>query len=226
MPKTSLFVSPPLQALFLASNQLSEIARKAAGESRVDHQASLIAILFSAAWLEAGINEAIQDVLGGRMRDDTARIQAVRLAARAAGLDERFVSLDRKLRVLCAAATGEELDETAEPWSGIGVLVQLRNWMVHLRPELLNVRQGEDHESSSLVSTQVHQIVSSLVKVGAIKEVPRGFMVPVTTAAQLPGVGEWAYRVAYLGLDATDKWLPERFHRLVEQHQAPAPPAV
>jgi len=226
MPAKSLFPTAPTHALFLASNQLSDIARNAASESRVKPYSSLVAILFSAAWLEAGINEAIQDLVDGSVREQTEHVLAVRLAVQAAGLDERFVSLDRKLRVLCAAATKKTFEDSMEPWPGVSVLMQLRNWMVHLRPERLNVREGTEHEPSSMVSTQVHSIVSSLVRVGAIKEVPQGVMVPVTQAAQLPGVGEWAYRVAYLGLHAIDEWMPERYHRLVEAYQAPAPAAV
>src|SRR3989442_1354562 len=56
---------------------------------------------------------------------------------------------------------------------------------------------------------------------GAIAEIPRGRMVPVALAAQLSGVGMWAYRAAFSGLEAVDAWFPERSWKLAQAHRAP-----
>jgi hypothetical protein len=145
----------------------------------------------------------------------------IRLAARAAGLDERFAKWERKLTVLCAAATTQALALDSAPWPSVTLMFQLRNWIMHMRPEVLNVREGRDDEPSSLVSTQVHAFVDALFRLGAIKEIPAGTMVPVTQATQIPGVGRWAYRAAYEGLKVVDTWLPMRSRKLAESHRHP-----
>lgn len=215
MPRKSLFSSPPTHVHFLASEQLKQIAGKAANASESDSDSCLVAILFSAAWFEASLNEAILDLFERGMRENAGdHVEHVRVTAKAAGIDDKYAKLDRKIRVLCAAATKQPLPDTAEPWVSVFLLFQLRNWIMHLRPELLSVREGTDHEPSSLVSTQVHDFVLALHKVGAIKEIPQGRMVPVTHASQLPGVGQWAYRTAYAGLRSIDAWLPQRYRPL------------
>jgi hypothetical protein len=215
----------PRQVLFLASNQLAEIARSAASGSADGKRSELVAILFAAAWFEGSINEAIHDLLTGHYHESD-RIKAISIAAQAAGLDDRYARVERKLRVLCAAATGQTLDEKSEPWHTVLLLFQLRNWIVHLRPEIMEVREGREDEPSSLVSTQVHRFVQALRDVGAIKEIPTGRMVPIAMAVQMPGVGAWAYRVAREGLRTVDTWLPERHRKLASDMLAPPLPGA
>jgi hypothetical protein len=93
--------------------------------------------------------------------------------------------------------------------------------MVHLRPERLQVRAGREDEPSSLVSTQVHNLVTDLLTAGAIKEIPPGHMVPVALATGLSGVGPWAYAAAYSGLEAVDSWLPEKHWQHAPSYRAP-----
>ena len=218
----SLFPDPaPTEALFLSSNVLSDIAFEAAYQVPAKPNGSLVAVLFSAAWFEASLNEALEALAGRQHRESTSRLEQIRLAADAVGLRERHASVDRKLRVLCAAATSESLPDDRPPWSDVLLLFRLRNWIVHLRPERLKVRTGRDDEPSSLVSTDVHELVTGLVSAGAIASVPSGHMVPVTTALQLPGVATWAYRAAYGGLMAVDAWLPERYRPIAAAHRSP-----
>lgn len=215
MPRKSLFPISPTQVHFLASNQLKQIAGKAADSSDSSSDSCLVAILFSAAWFEASLNEAILDLFDRGMRESTGNhMEHIRVMAKAAGIDNKYAKLETKVRVLCAAATKESLVDDVEPWVSVFLLFQLRNWIMHLRPELLSVREGTDQEASSLVSTQVHDFVLALRQVGAIKEIPQGRMVSVTQAIQFPGVGQWAYRSAYEGLRAVDTWLPHRYRPL------------
>jgi hypothetical protein len=204
----------PGSALFLASNTLADIAFKAAKASVTDANSSLVALLFAAAWFEACLNEILFDL---RERPNTfgnQDIADISLHAAAAGLDERIVSIERRLRVLCAACSNSELKASVQPWKGVLLLFRLRNWLIHLRPEPLVVREGREEEASSLVSIQVHQLAKDLLDAGAIKELPAGVLLPVSTVAQLEGVGIWAYRSAHAGILEVDKWFPGRHRSL------------
>jgi len=211
----------PSEVLFLASNTLNDIAFRSARASKTDQDSNWITILFSAAWFEGSVNEVIYQFVETNSGEDSERLKSVRLAARAAAIGDRFVSMERKLRVLCAAAMTVHLDENALPWRDVLLLFRLRNWMVHLRPERLKVRAGREDEPSSLVSTQVHDLVTDLLAAGAIKEIPPGHMVPVALATGLSGVGSWAYAAAFSGLEALDSWFPEKQWRHAQPHRAP-----
>jgi hypothetical protein len=211
----------PSHALFLASNTLNDIAFNAARASKTDQDTNLVAILFSAAWFEGSVNEVIYELVETDLGDDSKHLKPIKLAARAAAIGERSVPMERKLKVLCAAATGGLLDETLATWRDVLLLFRLRNWTVHLRPERLKVRAGTEDEPSSLVSTHVHDLVADLLAAGAIAEIPAGQMVPVALATRLSGVGSWAYRAGYAGLEAVDTWFPERHWKLAQPHRAP-----
>lgn len=209
----------PTHALFHGSNILSGVAFNAAERSLNDPDASLVALLFSAAWFEASLNEAIDDLLWAEVPQQTLGRSRVRLAIQAAGADQRHVSTERRIRIICAAATEATLDPEMEPWRSVLLLFRLRNWLVHLRPERLSVRVGGVDEPSSLVSTRVHELVVDLQRVGAVAALPQGTMVPVTAAIQLPGVARWAYSAAYAGVEVLDVWLPQRFRPLTDAHR-------
>ncbi len=211
----------PSEVLFLASNTLNDIAFRFAKASKTDQDSNWVSILFSAAWFEGSVNEVIYQLIETSFGDGSARVKAIRLAARAAAIGDRFVPIERKLRVLLAAANGVELDDSSLPWRDVLLLFRLRNWMVHLRPERLKVRAGREDEPSSLVSTQVHNLVTDLLTAGAIKEIPPGHMVPVALATGLSGVGPWAYAAAYSGLEAVDSWLPEKHWQHAPSYRAP-----
>jgi len=210
------------KATFLASNVLSGIAFKAAQRGAADSDQNLIAVLFSAAWFESCLNEVLSDLLERPTGQSDDRIQRIRLSAEAAGLGERMVPLERRLRVLAAAAMGESLPADRAPWRDVFLLFRLRNWMLHLRPEHMSVRPGRPDEPSSLVSLSVHQLVRDLHDAGAIASIPEGRLVPVVVAASLDGVGRWAYRSAYGGLEGLVAWLPGWNHRLLADHQPPS----
>lgn len=129
---------------------------------------------------------------------------------------------ERRLRVLCAAATGVALPIDEAPGRDVLLLFQLRNWMVHLRPEKLTLRPGRADEPSSMVSLEVHDLVKELRKVGAITAIPSGHIVPVMRAMQLDGVSRWAYGAAYSALDAICGWVPEWRGRILLIHRPPS----
>lgn len=215
MPEgAGLFPTPPQKVRFVASNQLKTIAQHAVAAAAGSTDRSLIAVVFSALWFEASVNDAIIDIRDGALREHGARQELVQAAVREARLDGKFVRVRKKLDVLCRACTDRELDPYAEPWRSVLLLFDARNWLVHLQPEELNVRTGREDEPSSLVSTEVHRLVTALREAGAFGQIPEGRMVPVTHALQQPGVAAWAFRAAGDGLREVDRWMPYRYPRL------------
>ena len=212
----------PTEVLFLASNTLSDVAFKSAQDSKTTPDSHLIALLFSAAWFEAVLNELIWDITQSGHGGEHANVHQAGQIAIAAGLDEKMAPVRRKLRVLCAAMTGSDLDHLSAPWRDLFLLFSLRNWIVHLRPEMLPVRPGADDEPSSLVSSKVHEFVTALHEAGAIAEIPSGRMVPVTLATCLPGVGAWAYRTAHKALAGVHAWFPTIRGRMSALYRDPA----
>lgn len=195
------------EATFFSSNILAQIAFNAAKGSLTTSNDNLISALFSAAWLEASLNELIHDLT----RTDEALLEpqlhdAKRAVIAADLFESRAASVELKLNVLCATTTQRQLDWGSQPWQHLSLLMQLRNWLMHLRPERMKVRVGSESEPSSLVSREVHKLVSALKDSGAISQIPEGRLVPVAIAASLPGVGIWSYRVAYNALAGVAAW--------------------
>lgn len=209
---------------FLASNILSGIAFDAAARSASDPDQHLVAVLFSAAWLEASLNELLHYLIvpsPGRLPKNYV---SARLAAEAAGLQSQYASVSTKLRVLCAAMTGAPLRADRRPWRSSLLLIEVRNSIVHMRPELMKVREGRAAEPSSLVSREPHRLVRSLRDVGAIKAIPKGRLVPLAIASSLPGMGCWSYATTHATMVVVANWFPEWRQRILMSHRTPAAP--
>jgi hypothetical protein len=196
------------EATFFSTNILATIAFNAAERSLANPDDNLVAALFSAAWVEASLNELVHKLTATHEKDlDTRLIEAKRTVTAANLFDRKSASLKIKLNVLCATTAHRQIDWGSQPWQRLSLLIQVRNWLVHLRPERMKVRPGVEGEASSLVSREVHELVGALKNSGAI-EIPKGRLVPVAIAASLPGVGAWSYRTAYDTLAAVVAWHP------------------
>jgi len=211
------------EALFLGSNSLSSIAAAAAIQSASVPDEHIVAVFFSVAWLEASLNEIIHLLLRPERIADSPQYNRVAIAARAAKLDGRTASLDLKLQVLCAAATDDSLALGQAPWQHLTLLLDLRNAIVHLRPERVKVRRGQDDEPSSLVTDQdqANDIIKRLLSAGALDSFPQGYMVPILTAAQRPTIGRWSYATVYRVLEQVAEWLPSWREHIIAVHRSP-----
>jgi len=204
------------EATFFSSNILAQIAFNSATRSLTNSDDNLVAALFSAAWVEASLNELIHKLTATDEKNlDPQSLTAKQTVVAIDLFDSKSASVEMKLNVLCVTTTNRQIDWGSQPWQRLALLIQLRNWLVHLRPERMKVRSGAEGEASSLVSREVHKLVRALKDSGAIAEIPRGHLVPVAIAASLPGVGVWSYRVAYDTLAAVVGWHPPWKPRLL-----------
>ncbi len=98
----------------------------------------LTAVIESVAFLEAVINEVLQDATDGHI---TEKLEGVDSEVRrswagiweALGQGETGRNLERYQAALIAAGV-EPFDKGAEPWQSAQLLVQLRNHLVHYKP--------------------------------------------------------------------------------------------
>jgi hypothetical protein len=193
-----------MQAIFLSANELHRVARDAVKAAHTESLQSLVAVMFSCAYVEAALNELLHQIAEA----ETENVKRLGPLARAAGLYEKTAAVSRKLGVLGAAASGKEVDFGSQPFQDFDLLLELRNWLVHLRPEPLTLRENPSEEGTSLINDQYHKLIERLAQWKVI-EIPRSHLLSVTSAAQLPGVAPWSLRTAEAVLQEVHRWIPD-----------------
>jgi hypothetical protein len=168
------------RATFLSSNQLAWIAGKAARAAGSEPDQAIVAVFFSCAYVEAVLNELLHHV---RDRDDDPYPYILQVA-KAAGLYERSASLERKLRVLCLAATHGPAPFDRKPLQDFDLLIELRNWVTHLRPEELSVAEGPPEARSSIIQVEYQALATRLVTQQVVSSLPDDYLVPVISCNQ------------------------------------------
>lgn len=104
---------------------------------------AITAVLSAVAFLEAFINAAWQDAADSKTGESTAYTNGIADDAIAImrelwiGKDqaERMLSLLSKFQVALVGAGHERIDEGAEPFQSANLLVDLRNVLVHFKPQ-------------------------------------------------------------------------------------------
>ena len=104
--------------------------------------------------------------------------------------------------------SGKEVDFGSQPLQDFGLLLELRNWLVHLRPEPLTLRENPSEEGTSLINEEFHKLIERLAKRKVI-QIPKSHLLSVTGAAQLPGVAPWSLRIADAVLKEVHRWIPD-----------------
>lgn len=108
------------------------------------------AILESTAFLEAVINEQLQDAAdghGGKLPGAAAGWAALWEES-----DEGYMPLLAKYQLALVAAGKEPLDRGAEPFQSVRLLIELRNLITHFRPQ--SVRAGEAMKIEKKIGTR------------------------------------------------------------------------
>ena len=118
------------------------------GDSRFDieHRAYVVgAVVSAAAFLEAMINELFQDAHDGHGVEDDGNIAALLPRTRElmagwwAASGEGFERVLEKYQLSVLFADQPGLDRGAEPYQGAGLLIKLRNTLVHYKSESVSV---------------------------------------------------------------------------------------
>jgi hypothetical protein len=116
----------------------------AASDVQPDQRQALVALVFSAATLEAFINEAIafasslalswtllpNDSSGVAYQDPLI----VKFLGLLSDAEEDRVSVQLKYNLAAIAFTGQPFRKGEQPYQDLDLLIMLRNWIVHLKP--------------------------------------------------------------------------------------------
>jgi hypothetical protein len=122
------------KSIVLDSLRLLTVARISYERSGRTSADALVAILFSAAAVEAFVNEFPEllfflgrGIIPPEMR---ALEQLLRVA------EDQNASVTLKLQIIAASASGKALDKSRQPYQDYSLLIALRNKLVHLIPFL------------------------------------------------------------------------------------------
>jgi hypothetical protein len=197
------------QVDFYSSNLLGEVARDGVLLSRRDPSHALISVLFSVAWLEAVTNELIHVIRGGDERTDNVQGRRAALLVEAAKLDARSTSLETKLSVLCVAATGAALDSGSQPVQDVALLLDVRNHLVHTRPERRQTIQTSQEDENALINADFHKLYLRLESRGVIRRPSAPTVHFLTVALMSPEVAEWSVSTVKAMIILLSSWYPD-----------------
>jgi hypothetical protein len=126
------------RSYFINSRALLHIALEARDASAGSAGQAIVAITFSAIGLEAFVNEIIErvsaDVPDGERQAEVARLRGM---IEACDLAARTTGLATKVQVIRAALTGSPFPRGEQPYQDFDLLLAVRNFVVHDRPELV-----------------------------------------------------------------------------------------
>jgi hypothetical protein len=147
-----------MTVFLLSSSRFGMLAERAVERAAEFSPDALAAIVFSALWVEAFVNELIHRVTVGREDILPEAVRRLRQRAIAADLDGRDARLDVKVQVIATGLTGSPFDIGLQPYQDFHLLTGLRNDLVHHRPEtvkrgLRRIRRLTPHHSGSLSLT-------------------------------------------------------------------------
>lgn len=198
----------------MSTHVLSDIAYRSVSAAAADPSQSLVTLLFTCAWIESVVNvmlDALDDDWGPQLN----RVVAV---AQEAGVDDRWTSLERRVRVLGAAATGKRIDFGRSPFQELGLLFDLRNWCVHWRPEAIVYRGAV----RIWKTREAKRFVGRLVSVGVVPRSASRHPRTMSDVLHSPRLAPWSYVTGYRVVEELAAWFP-RLRVLLRLHRPPLP---
>lgn len=161
------------EAYFLNAGLLHGIAVEAYRRARdrdaakdIIHRNALVAVVFAAISIEAFVNQIIVNVQFGR---SVGRGDVVVLA-RILELLARDAPVARKYEIIHLILTGDACAKGERPYQDLDVLITLRNWIVHMKPEPLNAMDVTKHlENLQVLKPKRESVIESqLSRIGTV----------------------------------------------------------
>ena len=180
----------------LSSARFGMLAERAVERSVEFSPDALAAIVFSALWIEAFVNEVIHRVTDGpedTLPEAVRRLRQIAIAADLAGRDAR---LEVKVQLIATGLTGSPFDTGRQPYQDFRLLTLLRNDLVHHRPETVKQVHVEDQGSPLSIPEDFHVRVKSLVSRGIIAEPDPRVFASLVAFLEQPAVAKWAFNAA------------------------------
>lgn len=182
--------------------RLLTVAASATRQASVRPESSLVAVAFSAIWLEAYFNQLVELIdFKVKGTGEQAPDQVLAAVEEQHSLERSKKSLIEKIAHFARALTGNEQDRGASPYQELRLLIALRDVLVHCWPTRLRGSGGDrplDLARSSLHGTDVATLVRQL---GERSVLPASYVAtkpPILEAIRRPEVAKWALETAQL----------------------------
>jgi hypothetical protein len=176
---------PRQSAKHYTSVQLIQLARDNVRAAEVNTLPAIAGIVFSALSLEAIVNEMLDRVRDPWRPESAVDLIRVRSICDAAGLNERMTSIETKVAVLAVALGAQDNPMGRQPYQDFRLLIQIRNFLVHLRPDIRD--QGDDGVWNS------HKILLRLAERGVIAMPLLSRPTMTINELQSASVARWAF---------------------------------
>lgn len=176
------------------------IAAAAVEECASRPESPIVAVVFSAIWLEAYFNQLIE-VIDFRVRagSETAPQEVMDAIGEQRELEKTRKQLPDKIARFAETLTGKEQDRGASPYQDLELLISLRSVLVHCWPTRVRAAEGENSLSltrNSSSTPNVAKLVKQLADRGALTKEYASTNPPIVEAIRKPGVARWALDAA------------------------------
>lgn len=180
----------------LSGRALLQIAHEACEGSRTRDTDAIVSVVFSAFYVEAMTNELLHNVtsVDREVLEDEPGLRRLRDLARAAELERS--SVQTKLSLIALSLTDEPLDWGRLPYQDLELLVSLRHYIAHSRPETLKIGT-RDAGDPSFPQEALHALLKTLIERKIVPPPPSRFVLsPLLAALGNRSVAVWALNTA------------------------------
>jgi len=187
----------------LSSGALLSVARRAAEATTYHGDNPLIATVFSAFGIEAWVNELLHQVRHTAEPYRLAPLDRLYPMIAAARLQERSTSLRTRLDVIGTVVRGDGWNLGQQPFQDLDLLLDVRNELAHVRPDMTLVDMYEDDNGNlHMRQEELAKIAERLVQANIVSRPSASDITPLLRLLQERSVGTWAYRTARASIAA------------------------
>ena len=202
--------APEITATLYSSGSLFLLAKKAAERSKKDRQESIVAIILSAICLEAFINE-FEDMLSKYIsEEDPVSLKTLKHFLR--DLEEGKASIKTKVKTVLYILTQDIPKKGELPYQDFSFLIDLRNHLVHRKPEKFNWYFGDTDKEYDH-----HRFVKYLLGRNVIKKPKPGQLPSWSQYIECQEVAYWACNTVKAMINEIISVIPKTaFHEILK----------
>ena len=182
----------------VSSGALLAVAKRAADATPYHGDNPLIAALFGAFGLEAWVNELLHRVRHTTEPYRLAPLDRLYPMIAAARLQERTTSLRTRIDVIGTVVRGDTWTLGTQPFQDLDLLLDIRNELAHVRPEMTPIDVYEDDEGNFHIRQErLAKLGERLVQSKIVTRPRPSEITPLLRLLQEQSVGVWAYKTAH-----------------------------
>lgn len=193
----------------IASGALLAVAKRAAARAGSSTDDAVVATLFAAFAVEAWVNELLYRVRTARDSEVIGPLERLQPLIRSARLEERGTSLLTRVDVMGTVLQGGGWTLGQQPYQDLALLMEIRNSVVHQRPETTLIDVYEDAAGAfQFRQEKLAPLGERLVAAKVIQRPAGGAIAPVLSLLQQPVVARWSVGVSVAVIRAVAGLLP------------------